>query len=366
MDFALNEDQNALLALADQIFADHCDDAAIAGFAYSAAAYDAVLWQVLADAGLLGLGVAEDAGGSGFGLLEAGLMLERAGAALAPVPLAETLAAAQTLAECGEVGAELLAKMMAGQAMVATAPKGRAERAASGWTLSGQWTAVAYGMEAEAMLVSAQDEADALALFLLPCDATGVSREAQVGADSTPLALVRAETADAIYVGEAKLAQRHADRLALLHCARQLGIAGEALRRTAAYTGQRVQFGRPIGSMQAVQQRAADGFIEVEAMRSTLWRALWAWDAGQVRAEDIAVACYWAAMGGHRVTHTAQHHHGGMGADVTYPIHRFFLAARQTASALGGAEAQLATLGAAIAAGTTRRMTAIGGGFDAL
>ena len=55
-----------------------------------------------------------------------------------------------------------------------------------------------------------------------------------------------------------------------------------------------------------------------------------------------------------------------MGADVTYPIHRFFLAARHTASALGGAETQLATLGAAIAAGTTRRMTAIGGGFDAL
>ena len=311
MDFALNADQSALLALTDQIFADHCDDAAIAGFAKSAAAYDAVLWQVLADAGLLGLGVAEDAGGSGFGLLEAGLVLERAGAALAPVPLAETLAVAQTLAESGEVDAALLARVLSGQAMVATVPTGRATRSATGWTLTGQWTAMPYGMETEAVLVSAQDEAGALALFLLPCERTGVTREAQVGTDSTPLALIHADAADATYLGDTAVAERHAHRLALLLCARQLGIAGEALRRTAAYTAQRVQFGRPIGSMQAVQQRAADGFIDVEAMRSTLWRALWAWDAGQVRGEDVAAACYWAAMGGHRVTHTAQHHHGG-------------------------------------------------------
>ena len=79
---------------------------------------------------------------------------------------------------------------------------------------------------------------------------------------------------------------------------------------------------------------------------------------------EIAAAKYWAAMGGHRVTHTAQHQHGGMGADVTYPIHRFFLAAKAIENALGGTMPMLSELGDLIAAGKARRLSALGGGHD--
>ena len=134
-------------------------------------------------------------------------------------------------------------------------------------------------------------------------------------------------------------------------------VAAEALRRTALYSSGRVQFGKPLGMMQAVQQRAADAFIDVEAMRSAALLAAWQIDQGAGQAADIATAKYWAAMGGHRVVHTAQHLHGGIGADVTYPIHRFFLAATQIGEALGGAAPMLAAIGRAVADGGTEPLT---------
>ena len=143
-------------------------------------------------------------------------------------------------------------------------------------------------------------------------------------------------------------------------CAMQVGLTAEALRRTASYTAERVQFGRAVGSMQAVQQRAADGFIDVEAMRSAMLRAFWLLEEGKADAAEISVAKYWAAIGGHRVSHTAQHLHGGMGADVTYPIHRFFLNAKRIELALGGAAPTLAHIGRRIAAGKTRPLAATG------
>ncbi|MFC0306580.1 acyl-CoA dehydrogenase family protein, partial [Rhizorhabdus histidinilytica] len=147
----------------------------------------------------------------------------------------------------------------------------------------------------------------------------------------------------------AALVQRAQVALAL----RQVGVAAEALRRTADYSSGRIQFGKPLGSMQAVQQRAADAFIDVEAMRSTALLAAWQIDAGRVQPADIAAAKYWAAIGGHRVVHAAQHLHGGIGADITYPIHRYFLTATAIGEALGGAAPMLAAIGDAVASGRT-------------
>jgi len=136
-----------------------------------------------------------------------------------------------------------------------------------------------------------------------------------------------------------------------------LAAAAEALRRTALYARERVQFGRPIGSMQAVQQRAADAFIDVEAMRSTYLRAAWVLSRDETAMAEVATAKYWAAIGGHRVVHAAQHLHGGLGADISYPIHRYFLAATQAGLALGGSQPMLALIGSEIAAGKAPRLT---------
>jgi alkylation response protein AidB-like acyl-CoA dehydrogenase len=125
-----------------------------------------------------------------------------------------------------------------------------------------------------------------------------------------------------------------------------VGAAEEGLRRTAIYTSTRKQFGREIGSFQGVSLRAADAYIDVEAMRSTMWQAAWRIDEGARGIEKAAaIAKWWACMGGHRVSHSCQHLHGGIGSDIDYPIHRFFLRLKHVAMTLGGANEQLSNLG---------------------
>ena len=123
-------------------------------------------------------------------------------------------------------------------------------------------------------------------------------------------------------------------------CAQQLGVLERALEMTAAYASERVQFGRPIGTFQAVAQRLADAFIDVEAVRLTMWQAALSQDAA-----DIAVAKFWAADAGHRVAHTAVHIHGGVGIDLDSPVHRYFVMAKRLEFTLGHATECLLDLG---------------------
>jgi alkylation response protein AidB-like acyl-CoA dehydrogenase len=96
--------------------------------------------------------------------------------------------------------------------------------------------------------------------------------------------------------------------------------------------------------------RAADGAIDIEAMRVTLQRAAWLFDSGRDATEAAGVAKWQAAERGQRTVHATQHLHGGLGADVTYPIHRYFLWGKQIELLLGGPSLQLSRLGAQIAA----------------
>lgn len=378
MDFALTEDQRSLKDLAAQILSENCTDESLRAFARGNAPYDAALWSLLAETGLLGLGIEEEHGGAGFGMTEIGLLLEEQGRTLAPVPLYATLVlGARSLAHAGtpEQQARWLPAIASG-ATIATAaieepgnadptrPGLRAVRDGDGWALSGVKTAVPYGAQAGLLIVTATIKDGATAAFLVEPSASGVSVTAQATTGGEPHARIAFDgvrLADADRLGDAddgggvvRMIVHHA-RLGLV--AMQLGVAESALRRTAEYTSGRIQFGRPIGSMQAVQQRAADGFIDLEAMRSAYLRAIWALDEGRVTDAEVAAAKYWAAIGGHRITHSAQHLHGGVGADIDYPIHRYFLRARQIESALGGASPMAAAIGRAIAAGQSNPLT---------
>ncbi len=128
-----------------------------------------------------------------------------------------------------------------------------------------------------------------------------------------------------------------------------LGACQEATRLAAEYTSSREQFGKPLSTNQGVALQAADAYIAMEAMRATLWQAAWRLDEGLDAAEAVEVANWWASEGGHRVVHITQHLHGGMGADVDYPVHRYFLWAKQVTDVLGGPSAHLARLGDLIA-----------------
>ena len=133
-------------------------------------------------------------------------------------------------------------------------------------------------------------------------------------------------------------------------CAIAIGVCEEALRLTAEYTKTREQFDRPIATFQAVGQRAADAYIDTEAVRLTAWQASWRLAAGLPATEEVAVAKFWAAEGGQRVVHAAQHLHGGIGVDRDYPLYRYFTWAKQLELTLGGATPQLVHLGRLLAA----------------
>jgi 3-oxocholest-4-en-26-oyl-CoA dehydrogenase beta subunit len=251
-------------------------------------------------------------------------------------------------------------------------PSAQATRADGGWVLSGVKTAVpalpSAGLILVPATVSATSGPDEVMVFLVEPSDTGVTVAPQALTDGAPagrLVLDSVAVDDDRILGApgqgAQVAGWLASRATVGLCAVQAGVVEQALELTARYARTREQFGRPIGSFQAVAQRLADAYIDVEAVRLTMWQAAWLLageDGGDtVPANDsadtsaaVATAKFWAADAGHRVAHTAVHVHGGTGIDTSHPVHRYFLAAKQAEFALGGATRQLVRLGDILAA----------------
>jgi acyl-CoA dehydrogenase len=124
-------------------------------------------------------------------------------------------------------------------------------------------------------------------------------------------------------------------------CAQQLGNVDAGVREAAAYLSEREQFGRPLATFQATSYQLGDAYCDVQAMRATLWQAAWTLDR-----KDVDVACWWATDAGERAQHIVQHLHGGIGADITYPVHRRLLWTMRINAFLGGPTRQLVRLGA--------------------
>jgi 3-oxocholest-4-en-26-oyl-CoA dehydrogenase beta subunit len=135
------------------------------------------------------------------------------------------------------------------------------------------------------------------------------------------------------------------DRARVAYAALLTGACDGAVRLTATYTSDREQFERPIATFQAVQQRIADAYIDVEVMRWSMLHAAWCIDAGEPATEAATIAKYWASRGAQQVLAAAQHLHGGMGVDMDYPLHRYVTIAKRAELALGGAWQQLAAIG---------------------
>jgi 3-oxocholest-4-en-26-oyl-CoA dehydrogenase beta subunit len=240
------------------------------------------------------------------------------------------------------------------------APSARAERAAGGgWVLSGVKTTVPAAPLAALMLVPAATP-DGVAVFLVRPEDDGVTvtRQQVTSGDSTGRVVLDGvrldagrvlggETAGGAAAGEAAGWLLRAGTVGL--CATAAGVTARALELTAEYARERVQFGKPIGSFQAVAQRLADAYIDCEAIRLTMWQAAWRLAEGLPSAAEIATAKFWAADAGHRVAHTAVHIHGGVGIDLSHPAHRYFVAAKHCEFMLGGATVQLRRLGAELA-----------------
>ena len=378
MEFSYREEQQSLRQLAAQILGDRFTDDFRREFSRSGEPYDRQLWATLAQAGLLGTAIGEEHGGTGLGLTELCFLLEEQGRTLAAVPLLATLVlGALPVQKFGSAAqcAALLPRVVSGEALLTAAleetgggdplrPAVKATASGEGWRLRGVKSCVPYGAQAQAILVTARTGRHSVGVFLVDPQARGVRIESQRTTSGEPqaqvtLTNVRVSAADVL--GDAlsggAMVRWIVERGPAALAAQQLGLVAEALRRTAAYTAERVQFGRPTGSFQSVQHRLADGYIDVEALRSVYLRAVWALENDIPATAEVATAKWWAACGGHRVTHTAQHLHGGLGADIDYPIHAFFLRAKQIELALGGATPMLAKIGEQLASGAVRAMT---------
>jgi acyl-CoA dehydrogenase len=194
---------------------------------------------------------------------------------------------------------------------------------------------------------------DGLVLVLVDPRGAGVTSEVAEATDRQLLTHLTFDGAPADVVAgpdDGRAATRWTVERALVGLAAvQLGVAAEAVAMAAAYTSERMQFGKPLSSFQSTSARAADAYIDTEAMRATLWQAAWRLDSGLDASVAVEVATWWASEAGQRVVHATQHLHGGIGADVDYPIHRYFLWGKQIEATLGGGSAHLARIGRALA-----------------
>jgi 3-oxocholest-4-en-26-oyl-CoA dehydrogenase beta subunit len=364
MDFTFTEEQETIAKIARQLFEHRATPEHLTEVEAGAVRYDAALWRELATADLLGIALPENVGGSEHGFLELALLLAEVGWSVAPVPVYATLLlGADTIARHGDEGQRqrYLPDVVTGSRLLTaglaeprrsdpTVPATTARRDRDSWRIDGSKEMVPAAQVAHTMLVPAVDD-DGVGVFMVDLNADGVELRPVTTTNGEPHADVFLN--GAVVSGRDRLNGSGAEMIESLHaralvglCAIQLGVTERALRIAAAYTTEREQFGRPIGSFQAVQQRMADAFIDVEAIRWTMWRAAWLLGQGTRASREAGIAKFWAGEAGARVPATAQVH-GGIGIDTTYPLFRYFLWAKHNELTLGSASAQLARLGAA-------------------
>jgi alkylation response protein AidB-like acyl-CoA dehydrogenase len=366
MDFQFTEEQLAIREAATGIIEGMVDPDRVAAVEATEDRVDAELWAALAAGDLLGFGIPEADGGNGGGLVEIGQILEVQGRAVAPVPLHATVV--EGVLPIARFGSEalrsrLLPGVAAGEIILTGAladaaasprqlPRVRASKVDGSWRFEGLASAVPFAHVAHAVVVPARTDDGDVVVAVVPLDDASVTLER---AETTNRAIHPNVTFTGTLIHEddvlggddvldAMLAWAQTG-LALL----QVGICSAALEQTAAHLNERTQFGRTLSSFQGTMLRAADAGIDTEAIRVTAWQAAWRLDEGKPAQEAVLIAKWQAADRGQRVVHATQHLHGGTGADIGYPIHRYFLWGKQIELELGSPSLQLSRLGALIA-----------------
>lgn len=371
MDFTFTEEQQAAVEAARAVFADVAPDGVPSPALTPGAVaddFDRPLWARLAGSDLLSLVIAEEHGGAGLDTIALCLVLREAAKVLARVPLLEHCATAMAVQAHGspELVSALLPGAGRGSVVLTAAAHGRsghdpaelavtARRDADGWLLDGTQTAVPWAQSADWIAVPAHTGEGAAVLAFVARTAEGLALAEQVsttGERFAELALDGVRVAPTHLIDTPDAWERLRLLLTTGTCALALGLGEQVLTMTSQYTGKREQFGFPVATFQAVAVQAADRYIDLRAMEVTLWQAAWRLDAATggaggplPLAGDVAVAKIWASEGVRRVVQTAQHLHGGFGADTDYPLHRYHAWAKQLELQLGPAAVHEEALG---------------------
>ncbi|WP_326651199.1 MULTISPECIES: acyl-CoA dehydrogenase family protein [unclassified Streptomyces] len=381
MDFTFTEEQQAAVEAAKAVFSGVAPDGVPSPALTPGAVaeeFDRPLWAKLADTDLLSLVLSPDHGGAGLNPIALCLVLRESAKVLARVPLLETSAVAMAVERYGrpELSDEILPRIGRGELVLTVGANGRtghdpAELAVTarpdsehrdGWVLEGVQTGVPWAQCADRIAVPAHTDDGRAVFALVPRNREGIALAEQISTSGERFAEV---SLDSVRIDSSELIDAEGawdwlrQLLAIGTCALALGLGEGVLSMTSAYTGKREQFGFPVATFQAVAVQAADRYIDLRAMEATLWQAAWRLapsprDPGVGGplpvAGDVAVAKIWASEGVRRVVQTAQHLHGGFGADTDYPLHRYHAWAKQLELSLGPAAAHEEALGDLLAA----------------
>lgn len=377
MDFTRNETQEAVAeavagalttaAPAEQLLT------ALPSRSVEDAGYDETLWRSFAESGLLSLGLPESIGGDDLTAADIAVVLEEVGKAGVVIPALETLGFGvlpivalgtpeqqKALLEGIEDGRILTAAVAEPGSPLPLEPTVRLE----GGTLTGTVTGVRYAAQARSILVPV-----AGGVAVVSPEAQGVTLTPTLGSLGVPEYAVRFEgtpVSDDEVLRGAEGGDVLADfqRLVVAAClAHGDGLVAGSLEMTAEYLKMREQFGKPLGSFQAVQQELADVYIVSRTLhviaQSVAWRIAEGLVGPSDRYEsDAAVGAYWLAAEGPRAVQILHHLHGGVGVDITYPMFKYSSAVKDLARFVGGASFQLERVGAAVAADPVEQVEA--------
>jgi len=351
MNFAFTEEQEELRKTVRQFLEAKSPETAVREQMETETGFDPAVWSQMGEQmGLQGLIVPEEFGGSGYGYVELGIVLEEMGRALLCAPFFSTVVlAANTLIHSGDEAAKAahLPGIASGETIATlayTEPSGKwdesgitmqATASGDGWSLSGTKMFVLDGHTANLIIVAARTD-KGVSLFAVDGGAAGLTRtalstmdqtrkQAKLEFSNTPATLIGAE-------GEGwNILGRVLDLAAVGLAAEQVGGAQKVLEMAVDYAKVRVQFGRPIGSFQAIKHKCADMLLEVESAKSAAYYGMWC--AAELNDELPSVASLAKAYCSEAYFHATAENiqiHGGIGFTWEHPAHLYFKRAKSS------------------------------------
>jgi alkylation response protein AidB-like acyl-CoA dehydrogenase len=366
MEFAFNDNQEALHASAREVLSERSTSQVIRKAMKSKAGTDEGLWKQVVELGWPGVGIDEGHGGLGLGLVEEAIVAEQIGGTVAPVPFFSTVCLAKQVVAQSPDGARRdaflrgiaegrRATLVLGQKdgrFDAAGANVKAKRDGDGWTFSGTASLAPEAHLADDLVVvartaSSRNKEEGLSLFIVPTDALRSKPKPRPSLDGTRrLADVRLSgvtvPADAMVApeGEAwQVVERGLDRAAVLLAAEALGACERILEVSATYAKEREQFGRAIGSYQAISHRLANMMLTTETARSHVYYAAWALDEGSPDAHLAAASAKAAAAEAAKfVSNSGIQVHGGIGFTWEHDMHLFYRRAKFCELYLGDAD----------------------------
>ncbi len=355
MDLSLNEEQELLQTSARDFLAANCPTTHVREMEEDATGYSSALWKEIADLGWAGLMFPEEYDGAGYGFVELCVLMEECGRALLPSPFHSTVLTFGLPILLGGSDAQkqrclpaissgsMLGTLALTEPSATFEPSGisvRAEARNGGYVINGTKLFVLNAHTADELLVAVRTSDDGgpesgISLLLVPSDASGIETTelSTIASDRQfEVTFTNVEVGTDALVGDLHQAwpiiKKTIDHAAIAKCMEMVGIAQVAFDMSVDYAKNRVQFGRPIGTFQAIKHKCADMVIDVDGSRFISYRAAWMLAEGLEAAKEVAMAKAWTSDSCRRVCAQAHQIHGGIGFTKEYDLQLYFRRAK--------------------------------------